>query len=550
MLSQIHIKNYALIDELHVQFHDGLTTITGETGAGKSILLGGLSLVLGKRADFSNIKDKTRKSVIECEFQIESYQLNSFFDANDLDYEAETIIRREILPSGKSRAFVNDSPVNLSVLEALGQQLIDIHSQHDTLSLTNNSFQFQIIDALAGNKALLKQFGEELKDFNTNANNLQRLMDQRQQLKNNHDYNSFLLKELEESKILDLDLNLLESEYATLSNVEFIQSELSGAQQILGAEDMGINTNMMELKQRFQQLESLSITFKELSNRIESTAIELEDIFDEIYTQYEAMEINPQRLQLIDNQLKLIQNFFNKHNVSTMDDLNQVYTSLQQKTVSIDDLEVQITEVENLLKKNQKKLNKISTILTQNRQSVLPNLQHELHAILKSLGMPQAEFKISISSAQEFLHNGKDQLSFLLKANKGGSFLPLGKGASGGELSRMMLAIKYILSKHQHLPTIMFDEIDTGVSGEISNKMASMMQDMGRYMQVFAITHLPQIAAKGEHHFKVFKAESKVDTVTQISLLSSEERLVEIAQMLGGNNISKSAKDHAQQLLN
>jgi len=550
VLSKIYIKNYALIDELQVVFQDGLSTITGETGAGKSILLGGLSLVLGKRADFSNIKNKSQKCIIECEFQITPYALESFFETNDLDYDSQTIIRREILPSGKSRAFVNDSPVNLSVLEALGRRLVDIHSQHDTSILTSNLYQFQIIDALAENQDLLLEYSHVLKDFNENTNELQRLFSQRQQAKQDFDYNSFLLKELEESNILDLDLKLLEAEYATLSNVEVVQSELSMAQQLLGAEDMGINANMTELKQRFQHLKSLSANFKDLFDRIESAAIELDDIFGEIYSQLDTLEINPQRLQQLENQLKSIQDFFNKHNVSSLEELNSVYVQLQQKTMSVDDLDKAISETENLINENLKKLNKISSILSKKRQAILPKLQTELHTLLQSLGMPQAEFQIALSDAESFLKNGKDQISFLLKANRGGAFLPLDKGASGGELSRIMLAIKYILSKHQQLPTIMFDEIDTGVSGEISNKMALMMQDMSRCMQVFAITHLPQIAAKGAHHFKVFKVESKGSTATQLALLNDEDRLVEIAQMLGGDHISNSAKAHAKQLLN
>lgn len=550
MLSKIYIKNYALIDELEVQFHDGLTTITGETGAGKSILLGGLSLVLGKRADFSNIKDKSEKCIIECEFKIAQYNLEPFFEINDLDYETETTIRREVLPSGKSRAFVNDSPINLSVLEALGSHLIDVHSQHDTLSLTSNSFQFQIIDSLANNKELLEQYTKELSQYNQNKNELKHLQSQRQQAKNDFDYNNFLLTELQESKILNLNLQDLELEYATLSNVEYIQSELTIAQQILGTDDIGALAQILELKQRFRKLKSLSPQFEDLSNRIDSVAIELDDIFSEIVNQLDDLEINPQRLQLLDNQLKKTQDLFNKHQVSSMGELQAVFSELEQKTLSVDELDRRIHQFQDLLKSNINKLNKLSTDISKKRHAILPDLKNELHNLLMNLGMPQAEFKIQLTATNEFLLNGMDQLSFLLKANKGGLFLPLGKGASGGELSRIMLAIKYILSKHQQLPTIMFDEIDTGVSGEISNKMASMMQDMSRHMQVFAITHLPQIAAKGTHHYKVFKTENHGDTLTQLTLLDAEERLIEIAQMLGGDHISKSAKAHAEQLLN
>lgn len=550
MLSYIHIKNYALIDELKVHFKDGFTTITGETGAGKSILLGGLSLVLGNRVDFSNVKNKSQKSIIECIFQIQHYNLQSFFESQDLDYETEAILRREVLPSGKSRAFVNDSPVNLTVLEDLGSRLIDIHSQHETLSLTSNSFQFQIIDSLANNKELLEQYTKELNQYNQNKNELKHLQSQRQEAKNDFDYNNFLLTELQESKILNLNLQDLELEYATLSNVEYIQSELTIAQQILGTDDIGALAQILELKQRLRKLKSLSLQFEDLSNRIDSATIELDDIFSEIDNQLDNLEINPQRLQLLDNQLKKTQDLFNKHQVSSIGELQVVFSELEQKTLSVDELDKRIHQFEGLLKSNINKLNKISTDISKKRHAILPDLKNELHNLLMNLGMPQAEFKILLTATKDFLHNGMDQLSFLLKANKGGEFLPLDKGASGGELSRIMLATKYILSKHLKLPTIMFDEIDTGVSGEISNKMATMMQDMSQYMQVFAITHLPQIAAKGAHHFKVFKEEKNGETVTQLKPLNNEDRLMEIAQMLGGEQTSKSAIAHAEQLLN
>ncbi|MGC6524004.1 MAG: DNA repair protein RecN [Flavobacteriaceae bacterium] len=550
MLSFIHIKNYALIDELKVHFQNGLTTITGETGAGKSILLGGLSLVLGKRVDFSNIKNKTKKSIIECVFQIDSYNLKHFFEANDLDYESETILRREVLPSGKSRAFVNDSPVNLTILQLLGSHLIDIHSQHDNLSLTTNSFQFQIIDALADNSDLLQQYAEERYLYSENSKALIHLKDQRQQLKKEFDYNNFLLNELEESNVLHLSLEDLEVEYATLNNVEFIQSELSFSQQILGEQDRGVIANLMALKQRFQNLKTISNPFEEILNRINSTTIELDDIFSEIERQLEDLEINPERLNVLDGQLKRIQNLFNKHNVSSIEELLTIHSTLQQKTLSIDELDNRILSTDNLLHENLKKLNKISKSISKKREGILPKLEVELHDLLQHLGMPQAEFKIRLSQVDDFLSNGKDQLSFLLKTNKGSEFLPISKGASGGELSRIMLAIKYILSKHQQLPTVMFDEIDTGVSGEISNKMAILMQEMSAYMQVFAITHLPQIAAKGAHHFKIYKSVDNDSTLTKIKALNPEERLLEIAQMLGGTQHTKSAKAHAKQLLN
>ena len=550
MLAQLYIKNYALIDELDVNFDQGFTIITGETGAGKSILLGGLSLVLGKRVDFSNIKDSSKKSIIECTFSLKDYDLTSFFDCHDLEYEPETIIRREVLPSGKSRAFINDSPVTLAVLEALGQQLIDIHAQHETLSLADDAFQFQIIDALAQTHDLLKNYKDTLADYKENQKKLESLQNQQQQSKKDYDYNSFLLQEIEEAQVLNLDLKTLESQYETLSNVDYIQSELQFAQQILSHEDAGVSTQLNELKQRFNKLKDVSSECTALFERILSTQIELEDIFTEIEHHQNILEANPQLLFETENQLKKINDLLGKHNVQTIEELNFVFEELSKKVNHLTSLDAQLESVNNLLLKNIKKLNKISSTLSAKRNCVLIDLQHELHLLLADLGMPNAVFKIELQPCSDFLFNGKDVLKFLLKANKGGQFLPLNKGASGGELSRIMLAVKYILSKHQQLPTIMFDEIDSGVSGEISNKMASIMKDMSQYMQVFTITHLPQIAAKGTHHFKVFKQDFGTTTTTQLTKLNSDERLEEIAQMLGGKEITETAKLHAQQLMN
>jgi DNA repair protein RecN (Recombination protein N) len=550
LLAQLYIKNYALIDELDVNFDQGFTIITGETGAGKSILLGGLSLVLGKRVDFSNIKDSSKKSIIECMFSLKDYDLTSFFDCHDLEYEPETIIRREVLPSGKSRAFINDSPVTLAVLEALGQQLIDIHAQHETLSLADDAFQFQIIDALAQTHDLLKNYKDTLADYKENQKKLESLQNQQQQSKKDYDYNSFLLQEIEEAQVLNLDLKTLESQYETLSNVDYIQSELQFAQQILSHEDVGVSTQLNELKQRFNKLKDVSSECTALFERILSTQIELEDIFTEIEHHQNILEANPQLLFETENQLKKINDLLGKHNVQTIEELNFVFEELSKKVNHLTSLDAQLESVNNLLLKNIKKLNKISSTLSAKRNCVLIDLQDELHLLLADLGMPNAVFKIELQPCSDFLFNGKDVLKFLLKANKGGQFLPLNKGASGGELSRIMLAVKYILSKHQQLPTIMFDEIDSGVSGEISNKMASIMKDMSQYMQVFTITHLPQIAAKGTHHFKVFKQDFGTTTTTQLTKLNSDERLEEIAQMLGGKEITETAKLHAQQLMN
>lgn len=550
MLTKLHIKNYAIIENLDVDFVTGLTTITGETGAGKSILLGGLSLVLGKRVDLSNIKDPTKKSVIESVFNLDMYNLKSFFERNDLEYDKETIIRREILPSGKSRAFVNDSPVSLSILSELGTRLIDIHSQHATLSITKNDFQFDIIDALAKTKSLVKDYKNILKQYQKIDNEIEFLESEKQSSINEIDYNTFLLKELEDSKVFDLDFSVLELEHEKLINIDQIKNEISLIKQLNENEQVGIDCQLSLMKQSINRLSQFSSEYNSIYDRYESVIIELKDIFNEIDSSYGNLDSDPERLIFIESKLKLLQSLLTKHNVNSIDDLSDVFESLKKKVIQLNNYDHKLAEL-NIRKKDVfKQLSNLSAELSLKRKSVIPKLVNELENLLSSLGMPNAKFKIDISDSQSFLSNGSDIISFLLKANKGGEFLQLKKGASGGELSRIMLAVKYILSKHQQLPSIIFDEIDTGVSGEISNKIASIMKEMSNYMQVFTITHQPQIAAKGLNHFKVFKVDTNVSTQTQLKLLSAEERLEEITQMLAGNQITKSARAHAEQLLN
>jgi DNA repair protein RecN (Recombination protein N) len=550
LLSELSIKNYALIDALEVQFAPGFTSITGETGAGKSILLGGLALVLGKRVDFSNINDPNQKCIIEASFNIENFNLKPFFEEQDLDLERLTILRREILPSGKSRAFINDSPVNLAVLAALGGQLIDIHSQQQTQELTNDDFQFQIIDALAKNSAAIETYQQLLKSYKTSQKQLSALIAAKKQAEKEQDYQSFLLNELMQAKLQDIHLETLELEYNTLNNVESIQTELALANQIISSEDLGVASNLISLKQVFHKLSGIASVYSPLSERIDSVAIELDDIFSEIESEQSKLEVNPKRLQEIDSTLQTVHNLFSKHTVNSVADLLEIENQLATQLDTLASLEDTIAEKENSLESIIKELDKHAAIIHKQRVQVLPDLTKQLEAILSDLGMPNARFKMLLNPSQTFLYNGKDHLEFLFTANKGASFLPLKKAASGGELSRIMLAIKSVLSKYQQLPTIMFDEIDTGVSGEIAHKMGDIMNQMSASMQVFSITHLPQIAAKGQSHFKVFKQDIKNATVTSLKKLSHEERIDEIAQMLGGKKLSASAIAHANQLLN
>ncbi|MBC9796986.1 DNA repair protein RecN [Sinomicrobium weinanense] len=549
MLLSLSIKNYALIDDLKVRFDRGLTIITGETGAGKSILLGGLSLILGKRADLNSLKNKEKKCVIEAEFSVGDYHLQSLFEKLDLDYEPHTIIRREILPSGKSRAFVNDTPVTLDVLSALSLRLIDIHSQHQTLQLTNNDFQFQVIDAIAGNKAFIESYKVKLAEYYKAKKELQALIDFQQEADKEQDYNSFLLKELQEARLEPGMLEELEEAFEKLSNVEEIKEKLAFSSQLLSDEHSGILVNLNVMRNALGKLSGYGPRFEELQNRINSVFIELDDTFNEIENLDETVEANPEELEQVNVRLQLLYDLQKKHNALEVEELIRIQKALEEKVSVTENLENDIKNKQLEVLKLEEELDKLAAGIHGNRVKEGPKLKEYLEGALKKLGMPNATFKIEIRPTTSFFANGKDELHFLFSANKGSGYGELKKVASGGELSRIMLCIKAVLARYEKLPTIMFDEIDTGVSGEVSDKMGDIMQQMGESMQVFAITHLPQIAAKGAKHFKVYKEDSGTMTSTEIKELSTDERIVEIAEMLSGKNISDSAISHARELL-
>ncbi|WP_046757181.1 DNA repair protein RecN [Kordia jejudonensis] len=549
MLTQLSIKNFALIDSLQVKFDKGLTIITGETGAGKSILLGGLALILGKRADLSSLKDTTRKCVIEAEFAIKKYKLKHFFETHDLDYDQHTIIRREILPSGKSRAFVNDVPVRLDVLNALGDRLIDIHSQHQTLQLTDNQFQFQVIDTLANVMEEVVSYQTVLSEYQKNTKALQTIRQQQADLEKEHDYNMFLLKELEEAKLEGLVLEDLETQYERLNNAEDIKTNLSASEQLLSDEQVGILNLLSELQITSGKLVDIAPEFQQLAERIKSSYIELDDIFSEIVNLQGDVEFNPEQLEEIAAKLQKIFDLQKKHNVLSIEELQSIQFDLAEKAEVSENIDEVIQAKEKELEAFAQQLKQLAATIHQKRIAGIPLLTEQLETMLATLGMPNARFNIQLSQTDQFYANGMDDLQFLFAANKGGNFNELKKAASGGELSRVMLCIKAILSKYMQLPTIMFDEIDTGVSGEVANKMAKIMQNMGKSMQVFSITHLPQIAAKGKQHFKVYKQDVNEVTTTYLKELSDDERVREIAQMLSGAKILDSALANAKELL-
>lgn len=550
MITQLTIKNYALIEDIKVEFKQGLTIITGETGAGKSILLGALSLLLGKRADLSSVKNNEKKCVIEAQFQINAYNLKDFFSSQDLDYENQTIVRREILPSGKSRAFINDSPVNLNTLNALGERLIDIHNQHQTLEVTSQDFQFEIIDALANTKELLVGYQKVLRELKKNETFLQQLNNRKTESQKELDYNLFLLEELEQAHLKPGELESLEEELEKLDNVETIQENLSEIIQLLSDEQVGVLFSLNEIKLRANKLKALSATFETLWERIQSVHIELDDISKDINTELEVTEANPEKLREVNDRLQLLYKLQKKHQVITIEELIKIKNKLAESVEETEGLDLKIIGLEKEIERARQHLSKLATEIHVKRVSILEVLTKSMEDILAQLGLPNARFKIVLTPGEQFLDNGRDELSFLFTANKGTAFGELKKVASGGEMSRIMLAVKSILANYSQLPTIVFDEIDTGVSGEVANKIADIMKSMSMNMQVVSITHLPQIAAKGNHHFKVYKEDIENITHTKLKLLTSENRITELAEMLGGEKKSESALAHARELLN
>ena len=550
MLVSISIKNYALINELHIDFSSGLSIITGETGAGKSILLGALGLVLGNRADSSSLKNTTTKCVVEAIISIDTYSLQDFFETEDIDYESNTILRREILPSGKSRAFVNDTPVTLLVLTALRARLIDIHSQHQTLQVSDQQFQFQLMDAVANNESKLASYKSGLASYTKEKKRLEEIQLAQREASLQYDYNSHLYNELLEAKLLEDEQELLEEKLDKINNVEEIKQNLSEALQLTTDENIGIQNLLFSLEQKLAKIASYSGEYQELLDRISSVKIESDDIIGEIETAYESVDFNPTEAEQLNDRLQLIYNLQKKHYVNTISELLTIQSELFKKVNTVENAEQSLLDQETIVKGIANKLDAVALKISDARSKIILKLSKQLADILADLGMPHARFQIKNTLSENYYKNGKDSLEFLFSANKGGQYGELKKVASGGELSRVMLAIKKILSENSQLPTIIFDEIDSGVSGEISNKMAHIMSQMSQKMQVITITHLPQIAAKGNQHYKVFKEEVNNITTTNLKQLSEDERIVEIAEMLSGKNISDSALTHAKELLN
>ncbi len=549
MLTALSIKNYALIDDLKVDFPEGFIIITGETGSGKSIMLDALSLILGKRADMSALRNKEEKCIIEAEFSLQNYEFQSLFQELDIDYDPQTIIRREILPSGKSRAFVNDVPATLEVLSRLGQVLVDIHSQHQTLALSDTSFQFAIIDAMANDKPLLTEYIQLHQLLKKEQKKLEELIEFQKNAKKEYDYNLHQLKELKSATLEEGILEELEESYEEASNIEDIKENVSESLYLLNDENIGILNNLRELKRSFSSLTEYKQLYRDLYERIESAFLELEDLASEISDIDESIEADPDNLEQISKQLNKIYSLQKKHSVSTITDLIAIQQELEEAVSKTESVDIDLNKQKKIVEEQHTATLNKANQLHKAREKVIPALDKKLTNFMHELGMPNGRFSITLTATDTFFANGNDELSFLFSANKGGEFGQLKKVASGGELSRIMLAVKAIMAEHTVLPTIMFDEIDTGVSGEISQKMGDIMKQMSQNRQVFAITHLPQIAAKGTYHFKVFKEDSKGKTTTHLKLLTEEERITELSEMLEGKNSGASARNHAIELL-
>ena len=550
MLKEIKINNYALIDSIEMSFNSGMTSITGETGAGKSILLGGLSLVLGSRVDNSKIINKQTKCFVEATFDINEYDLNSFFDLNSLDYEKETILRREVIPSGKSRAFINDTPVNLDVLSKLGNTLIDIHSQHNNLTLLDNNFKYLILDSLSNNEKLVMDYNKEFDSLKEIEIEIEKVEKNKLNLDEQSDYNNYLLKEFEGLKLEDLNINNLKEQVKELDNIEETITISANIINEINNDEIGVNDKLSFYVREINKISENSSKLKSFKNKFIEIKNDLMDLTNDYESYINNLESKDTESNIFKESLDLIYSLQNKHRVNSIEELINIKNDLLKKIDDHENFDKKIMKLK--LKRDNiiKSLNKVADILHQGRKKVIPIFIEKMNKNFMDLGMKNSKIKIEISKSKELKKNGNSLIEFLFKGNKGTNYNELKNIASGGEVSRIMLSIKSILSKYKKLSAIIFDEIDTGVSGIVSSKVANLMYNMSRNMQVLTITHLPQVASKGDNHFKVFKYEDRNRTITDIKLLNKSDRINEIAEMLSGKKLNKSAKELANQLLN
>ncbi len=549
LLKELNIKNYALIDHLKINFEDGFSVITGETGSGKSIILGALSLILGERADLKSIRNADEKCVIEGIFSIDERDVEPLFSENDLDFEKETIIRREINSQGKSRAFINDTPVSLQILKSLSEKLIDIHSQHETMLLNDKKFVFGIIDSQIQNKKLFDEYHSKFKIYKTTLEKLKTLIEKEVQAQNDKDFYTFLLQEFEEINIDAAIENDIASEYNLLSNAEQIKSVLNSSVNFLSNNQGGIISDLISAISNLESIQNIDPSILEIKNRLKSTLIEIEDIERDLSVMESRVEIDDKRLMLIEEDISLLNRLLKKHQLTSFEELLEKKKSISVQLENIGCISEQITTLEKNKQTLLKELQNLAKEISNERKKVIPTLENEAIELLSSMKMKNAAIQFKISPSEEIHSLGNDEILLLAKTNLGGNFELLKKIASGGESSRIMLAIKSLQTQSKSLPTIIFDEIDTGVSGEVATNMGAIMQKLGQKMQVLSITHLPQIASKGTHHFKVYKEEANATTLTKIRNLDAQERVEEIASMLSSNKITDAAIKNANELL-
>ena len=548
MLIKLYVQNYALIKELDIELENGLTIITGETGAGKSILLGALSLILGTRADSSVLLDKNEKCIVEGTFRIEEYDLNEFFISNELDYETVITLRREINPAGKSRAFINDTPVTVNLLKELGDRLIDIHSQHQTLMLNDNSFQLSLIDSFSDIKQK-SVYSETFLNWRKIKKEYSAIKEKADKNRADLEYYQFQYKQLEEASLKQGEQVELETEQEMLGHAEEIKLALSTSSNLFYAEGISILSMLREVKSNLARITTFLPESESILSRLESGLIEFDDLAAEIEKLAVSIEADPHRLATVNNRLDDIYSLIQKHHVNDLNELIIKKEEIKDLINSIVTSDERLSELENLLEKEVSSLKLISEEISEKRKSVLPEIESKVTGLLRQLGIPNAKFKISLTHIKEFTPTGIDQADFLFSANKQIEPENLAKIASGGELSRVMLSLKSLLTKNNNLPTIIFDEIDSGVSGEVADKVGQILSGMGQYMQVINITHLPQVASRGTRHYHVYKDDTDNSTFTRVKLLSPEERILEVARLLSGSEVTETAMKNARELL-
>ena len=550
MIRKLSIRNYALIDTLDIDFNSGFSVITGETGAGKSIILGALSLILGQRADSKAVKSGASKAVIEGLFDISAYPLRSFFDENDLEYDPENcILRREIQSSGKSRAFINDTPVSLLQLKELGDQLIDIHSQHQNLLLGDGRFQMKVIDAFAHNEELLDNYRKEYKSYKSLQKELERLKAESESNRQEEDYIRFQLDQFREVALVEGEQESLEQEQETLTHAEEIKNELYALSQYMGAENTGGLPLIKNALAGMRSLLRIYPAIEPLQERMESLYIELKDILEDIELRQESVSVDPERLTRVEERLDTIYQLQQKHRVQTVAGLLDVQRILAAKLETIDNSDEAIHLLEQEIAGQNEVLRSVSEELTRKRKDSAVRFSEMLVSGASPLGMQNLRFEVQFIPRERLDESGAEQIRFMFSANKNQPLQPVAEIASGGEISRLMLCIKSLIAGAVALPTIIFDEVDTGVSGEIADKMGDIMQDMAHYMQVISITHLPQVASKGLYHYRVYKSDTESDTITHIDALNDAERIQEIARMLSGAELTDAALTNARELL-